>query len=164
MSALPNPPALIEHKNMKFLIMDAPSDSNLGVYITELKKHKVKDVVRVCDPTYNTERLAREGITVWDWPFGDGEAPPANVINEWLALVQDRFKKDSQECIAIHCVAGLGRAPVLVAVALVEAGLEAEDVVDYIRQRRRGAINSKQLKFLQKYKPHSSNGKGCVIS
>eukprot|EP01137_Pigoraptor_chileana_P010415 Opistho-2@60019 len=109
MSALPNPPALIEHKNMKFLIMDAPSDSNLGVYITELKKHKVKDVVRVCDPTYNTERLAREGITVWDWPFGDGEAPPANVINEWLALVQDRFKKDSQECIAIHCVAGLGR-------------------------------------------------------
>jgi len=32
--------------------------------LQELKKHNVKDVVRVCEPTYNTNRLNQEGITV----------------------------------------------------------------------------------------------------
>ena len=58
----------------------------------------------------------------------------------------------------------LPRAPVLVAVALVEAGMEPLDAIDYIRKRRRGAINSKQLKYLQNYRRRGSGGGcGCVI-
>lgn len=30
---LANPPAFIEHKNMRFLIMDAPSDASLHMYL-----------------------------------------------------------------------------------------------------------------------------------
>ena len=36
---------------------------------------------------------------------------------------------------------GLGRAPVLVAVALIELGMKYEDAVEMIRMKRRGAIN-----------------------
>lgn len=39
----------------------------LGVGYTllqELQKHGVKHVVRVCDPTYNKEKLEKEGIEV----------------------------------------------------------------------------------------------------
>ncbi len=46
-------------------------------------------------------------------------------------------------CIAVHCVAGLGRAPVLVAIALIEAGMKYEDAVEMIRgngDRRRMAV------------------------
>ena len=32
--------------------------------LKELKKHNAKDVVRVCDPTYKTDRLKTEGINV----------------------------------------------------------------------------------------------------
>lgn len=43
-------------------------------------------------------------------------------------------KVDNQlPCIAVHCVAGLGRAPVLVAIALIESGLKYEDAVEMIR-------------------------------
>lgn len=54
------------------------------------------------------------------------------------------------------------RAPILVAISLVEQGMSALDAVAYIRERRRGAINNKQLKFIESYKPRSK--KQCIIS
>jgi hypothetical protein len=50
--------------------------------------------------------------------------------------------------IAVHCVAGLGRAPVLVAIALIELGMEPLDAVAYIRTNRRGAFNKPQISYL----------------
>lgn len=64
--------------------------------------------------------------------------------------------------IGVHCVAGLGRAPVLVAMALIEGGMAPLDSVIYIRERRRGAINARQLKYLEAYKKKSKD-KSCVV-
>lgn len=58
---------------------------------------------------------------------------------------------ENAETVAVHCVAGLGRAPVLAAVALVELGLEPFEAVGWIRALRRGAINAAQMAFLEKY-------------
>ncbi|XP_075225066.1 protein-tyrosine phosphatase 4A family member PRL-1 [Lycorma delicatula] len=149
------PPCEIEYKNMKFLITDRPTDQNIHSYILELKKHKVKDVVRVCEPTYKVEELKTEGITVTDLAYDDGTSPPAEVVDEWFELLKRRFKECPDACVAVHCVAGLGRAPVLVALALIELGMKYEDAVELIRQKRRGAINAKQLAFLEKYRPKS---------
>ena len=44
------------------------------------------------------------------------------------------FEEDAEVCVGVHCVTGLGRAPVLVAVALVELGMKYEDAVQFIRQ------------------------------
>jgi protein tyrosine phosphatase type 4A len=48
-----------------------------------------------------------------------------------------------------------------VAIALIEAGLKPLDAVIYVRERRRGAINAKQLKFLESYKKR--NNSKCLI-
>uniref|UniRef100_A0A1B6CMN8 Uncharacterized protein n=1 Tax=Clastoptera arizonana TaxID=38151 RepID=A0A1B6CMN8_9HEMI len=149
------PPCEIEYKNMKFLITDRPTDQTIHNYVMELKKHKVKDVVRVCEPTYKIEELKAEGINVTDLAYDDGTSPPSDVVDEWFELLKKRFKDDPEACIAVHCVAGLGRAPVLVALALIELGMKYEDAVELIRQKRRGAINTKQLAFLEKYRPKS---------
>lgn len=44
--------------------------------------------------------------------YPDGQSPPQDVIDRWLELVTGTFDKKNKEekpCIAIHCVAGLGR-------------------------------------------------------
>ncbi|CAG0891924.1 unnamed protein product [Darwinula stevensoni] len=148
-------PSEIEYKKARFLITDRPTDSSIKIYVEELRKHNVKDVVRVCEPTYKTEELQKEGISVLDLEFDDGTSPPTKVVEEWFQLLNRRFREEPGSCVAVHCVAGLGRAPVLVALALMELGMKYEDAVELIRQKRRGAINQKQLEYLEKYRPRS---------
>ncbi|ORX97972.1 phosphatases II [Basidiobolus meristosporus CBS 931.73] len=161
-----NPPTLVEYKNLRFVIADAPSDNNLPLYLKEFEKYHVIDVVRVCEPTYSKEPLERKNIAVHDWSYPDGDAPPLNIVNNWMDLVKKRFGSDDESdnhSIAIHCVAGLGRAPVLVAIALIEYGMAPLDSVSFIRERRRGAINNKQLRYLESYKRRTKSEK-CTIS
>lgn len=172
---LPNPPTFIEWAGRRFLIMDAPSEGNLELYLRELRRHRVTDLVRVCDPTYPREAVERAGIKVHEMLFPDGEGPSEAIITAWLALVEARFgppagetgaaaAEESAGTIAVHCVAGLGRAPVLVAIALIEAGMGYLDAVTFLRQRRRGAINNKQLRFLESYRRRSgSSAPRCLI-
>jgi len=69
--------------------------------------------------------------------------------------------------IAVHCVAGLGRAPVLVAIALIEfAKMDPVTAADFIRKHRRGAINNTQLDWLERYKRRYKGGNaggGCCV-
>jgi protein tyrosine phosphatase type 4A len=148
-------PAEIKYKGFKFLITDRPSDQTIATYIQELKKHNVTAVVRVCEPSYKTEELKDAGISVFDLEYNDGTFPPNDITDKWFEIIKRQFQEDPEGCVAVHCVAGLGRAPVMVALALVELGLKFEEAVELIREKRRGAINSKQLGYLQKYRPKS---------
>ncbi|KAF5898713.1 E3 ubiquitin-protein ligase TRIM39-like, partial [Clarias magur] len=122
-------------------------------FVSELKSFGVQTLVRVCEATYDKAPVEKEGIEVLDWPFDDGCSPSDQIVDDWLNLLKCKFKDEPGCCIAVHCVAGLGRAPVLVAIALIECGMMYEDAVQFIRQKRRGAFNSKQLMYLEKYKP-----------
>jgi protein-tyrosine phosphatase len=147
--------SVVEYGNLRFLILDCPTKDNLSNYLTELQARNVVDVVRVCQPTYDKNYFIQNGIQVHDYYFKDGGTPPDDTLDSFLKLCRERFGpfiKDNIDptghVIAVHCVAGLGRAPVLVAIALIEAGLTPLDAVDYVRRRRRGAFNSVQLQFL----------------
>ena len=118
MTTLTNPPSLVKWENLSFLIMDAPGEANLHLYIKELKRHDVKHLVRACESTYSREQVEASGIqvhvSVFGYPshvqemeFQDGESPAEEIIEKWLDLVEERVKQ--QETVAVHCVAGLGR-------------------------------------------------------
>jgi len=162
---LPTPPSLVESSNYRFLIFDAPNDDNLPVYIAELKKHNVHHLVRACDPTYSVDPLRAIGISVHEMPFPDGGVPPKNVVDKWLSLLETVCKEDEIETIGVHCIAGLGRAPVLVAIALIEGGMDPLKAILYVRERRGGSINMKQMTWLKGYKPRlQKKGKApCII-
>ncbi|XP_012657555.1 protein tyrosine phosphatase type IVA 1-like isoform X1 [Otolemur garnettii] len=148
-----NHPAPVEvaYRNMRFLITHNPTRATLNGFIEELKKHGVTTIVRVCEATYDPALVEKEGIQFLDWPFDDGSSPSNEIVDDWLSLVNIKFREEPGCCIAVHCVAGLGRTPVLVALALIESGMKNEDAVQFIREKRRGAFNSKQLLYLEKY-------------
>ncbi|KAM9229112.1 protein tyrosine phosphatase type IVA 1-like [Dugong dugon] len=150
-----NRPAPVEvaYRNMRFLITHNPTNVTLNKFIEKLKKYGVTTIVRVCEATYDTALVEKEAIHVLDWPFDDGAPPSNQIVDDWLSLVKIKFCEEPGCCIAVHCVADLGRAPVLVALALIEGGMKYEDAVQFIRQKWHGAFNSKQLLYLEKYRP-----------
>ena len=236
-SSILNKPSFLEHSNYRFVILDAPTNSNLPSYLEYFRKKNVVAIARACEPTYDSRRLTDAGIRVLDVPFADGAAPNAEVIAKWLALVTEVLgppvkakkaggsKADSREgkggdeekkvaedkvhvgggnggmtssfssssigpsasalspsapvipssprpghshghvhgpSIGVHCVAGLGRAPVLVCIALMHSGMSAHDAVHLVRKKRRGAINAKQLEFLERYEPATPPACCCI--
>jgi len=160
-SKLPLPISLIEYKDYGLLVFDAPTDENLAQYISVLTSHNVRNVVRACDPTYSTEPLRTSNIAVHEMPFPDGGVPSRDLIDKWLSLLRNTFTLVTKEVIGIHCIAGLGRAPLLVALALMEAGMTSSEAVQYVRERRKGSINMKQMQWLALYKPRKR--KSCIV-
>jgi protein tyrosine phosphatase type IVA len=114
MIAPTNKPTLVQWEHLSFVVMDAPNDSNLHLYIKELKKHNVTDLVRACEVTYACAPVEAAGVRVHELEFPDGEPPDGKILDKWLDLVSDVFKDNAidsknNKSIAVHCVAGLGR-------------------------------------------------------
>jgi protein tyrosine phosphatase type 4A len=114
MIASTNKPTLVQWEHLSFVIMDAPNDSNLHLYLKELKKQNVTDLVRACEITYQCTPILAAGIAMHELEFPDGEPPDAHILDQWLDLVSDVFKENkvdgkTNKSIAVHCVAGLGR-------------------------------------------------------
>jgi len=42
-------------------------------------------------------------------PFDDGTPPPDNIVVDWFEVLRSRFTADPTSCVAVHCIAGLGR-------------------------------------------------------
>ena len=60
--------------------------------------------------------------------------------------------EDQPVRIGVHCVAGLGRAPFLVAIAMVHNGCKPMNAIEIIRKNRPGSLNLIQATFLMDYK------------
>jgi len=139
--------------------MDAPTNDNVDLYLKAMEGDQVSHWIRCCESaSYDESKLTALGIKLQVYSFPDGESPPKEIIEPWLDLCFS-----SETTVAIHCVAGLGRAPLLVAIALIESGLDAMDAVELIRQKRRGAINRLQLKYVQDYKPTRRASGSCLV-
>lgn len=152
-------PTSIDYGRYRFLITDCPDDRTMGTYIDMMRENHVVHIGRACEPSYySCTPLSTAGIQVHEFMFEDGSPPPAPVLRKWLDLVEGCFVNrkspdfliDNQR-VGVHCVAGLGRAPVLVAVALIEAGMSPLEAAQFVRARRKGALNTVQLHWLETY-------------
>lgn len=154
-SCVLNKPTKIEFHKLRILILDAPNNSNVRLYLHEMLAFGVTHLVRTCETNYNDSPILAENIAVRDLIFNDGEPPSDEIVAEWLQLIKEVVANNGS--VAVHCVAGLGRAPVLACIALVEYGMHPLDAICFVRERRKGAINRKQLEFLKSYKKRKNN-------
>ncbi|RUS83531.1 hypothetical protein EGW08_008710 [Elysia chlorotica] len=93
-------------------------------------------------------------------------------VQDVVRVCEPTYSKETLANSGIRVLVGTHRAPVLVALALMEAGLKYEDAVEMIREKRRGAINARQLAYLEMYKAKArlrpKNGRngghnGCTV-
>lgn len=160
LSPVLNHPTRIEYGKVRILILDAPTNDLLPMYIKEMKNYNVTDLVRTCEKTYSDKEIEGQGIHVHELIFSDGDAPNEEIVNSWLDIVNKVIKNNT--AVAVHCVAGLGRAPVLASIVLIEyGGMDPMDAIVFIRERRKGAINKRQLQFLKSYKKRRKK-KNCL--
>ncbi|KAF5278498.1 hypothetical protein FQA39_LY05987 [Lamprigera yunnana] len=134
---------MVEYNSMKFLIAGRPNIVNIRHYAEELLQRNAKTIVRVCGAEYDTYPYRARGITVEDLTHADGKFPPEEIIERWLEIVRNYFFENPDGTLAVHCQYGLGRSAVLVAVALMESGMDNKSVVETIRQKNNtnGSIN-----------------------
>eukprot|EP01065_Artemidia_motanka_P025468 TRINITY_DN30461_c0_g1_i1.p1 TRINITY_DN30461_c0_g1~~TRINITY_DN30461_c0_g1_i1.p1 ORF type:complete len:202 (+),score=14.75 TRINITY_DN30461_c0_g1_i1:287-892(+) len=177
---------------LRFLILKEPTPHTLSDYISTLQLYNVTHLVRVAHNTCCDEPL-RASFTVRSgpgWSYDDGSAPPKDVILNWLELVDHVFglpsrsgprrassallrtgtgdtppaQKTDPPCIAVHCKGGLGRAPVLVAVALIErCGVGSLEAVEKIRLLRKDCFNQRQVEWVRAYRPAKSGVRCCMV-
>jgi len=76
--------SLIEVKSLRFLIMDAPKDTNLHMYLKECKKNNVTHIVRISEPSYSKDEVEKAGICL-------------NVSLVWGFLQQETRQKESSD-------------------------------------------------------------------
>ncbi|KAI9022973.1 protein-tyrosine phosphatase-like protein [Phycomyces nitens] len=140
----------------KFVILDCPTEQTLASYVPKLQQENVSALVRICHRTgqdpYDGDALEKEtGIRVIDdIKFSDGGIPDGLMIERWLKLIAEA--REQGTTVGVHCVAGIGRAPVLVTIALVESGMDGLDAISHVRRHRRGALNKQQVRFIDTYR------------
>ncbi|NWY45933.1 TP4A2 phosphatase, partial [Sylvia atricapilla] len=181
--AIMNRPAPVEitYENLRFLITHNPTNATLSKFIEELKKYGVTTLVRVCDATYDQAPIEKEGIQVLvkNYPGISVQIPPPGQSGLgfcffffWLSALQRFFipvPRGPWWCWKkILLLAGL---PSGIGVFLLSEFIWALATLlglGGFSWKRRGAFNSKQLLYLEKYRPKmrlrfkDANGHCCV--
>lgn len=151
-------PTLIKYNSLTFLLSGAPDEYHSTWYISTFKSHNVKHIVCVSELTYDPKKYEMNGFIVHNLAFEDGSFPRKHIIKAWELIVEDAQRTNTT--IMVHCVAGLGRAPVMIALSLMKAGMAPNGAIEYIRNHRRGCFNGMQIRSLQNYK-NSNNS--CIV-
>ena len=124
----------------------------------------MKLLVRTCEKTYDEHALLKHDIQFQEMECPDGQVPSKEIIKRWLQMCDAFFgpeENQEEKRIAIHCVAGLGRAPFFVALALVHVGCSPENAIHLIRSKRPGSINLTQANFIMSQKQSAKKNAAC---
>jgi len=159
---MPKDYCLIDDGHHRFLITDSPTDAKLSAYEALYRKYSIDHVICTCERAYDKSPLKAVGITVIDLPIVDGDVPSKEILMRWREILR-KLGAEPSKTIAIHCVSGLGRAPMMVALALVDNGMKPLDAVALIRKHRHGALNTRQLDFIINHKPLKKDRACCIM-
>ena len=113
-------------------------------YAEIFKDYEVEHVVRLNEPQYDSREFQERGIEHHSLEFEDCTAPPTEVVEAFLNLVES-----SKGMVAVHCRAGLGRTGTLIALYLMQfCGFTAREAMGWLRIVRPGSVIGEQQHYL----------------
>ena len=130
----------IIYNNHKIYFGSSPN--NLNIFLDKLKKYNINMIVRLCEPSYHIEC---NNIQIHDLPITSC-TPSKDVIRQWNDIL-DSINGN----IYIHCESGLGRAPTMIAIALLQKNVEPHNTIQILRKINKKLFNNNQLKFIFNY-------------
>eukprot|EP00039_Didymoeca_costata_P031918 m.36390 g.36390 ORF g.36390 m.36390 type:complete len:172 (+) comp9102_c0_seq1:285-800(+) len=154
-------PSVIREGPLKLLVTAKPRPEEVQEFLALLKKYGVKHLVRVTSATYSTKEIEAAGIRVHTWPYNNGDGPDESIAMKFLNLSKRFIKSGDEGFLAVHCDSGLGRGPVMAAMALIANGVDADEAIERIRESRKGAINKRQEQYLKDFQKKFA--KKCTI-
>lgn len=161
----------VKYNNVNFCIFPAPTNKNAFEYAQKLDEVGVKHIVHLAELEYDKQIFERNGITFYELSFADGGTPSSEQLLIWYKLLDNFFNTEKNIVVGIHCKASVGRAPLMIAIALIYLyGLDDVDSVIIVRDKVKYALNINQLNFLaknynkiKKTRRRAKTSLGCII-
>lgn len=159
---------IIETTQIQFIMTECPILQQIPEFISLLKHYNVNYLLRINKDSYDTNLILQEipNLIIKDLYFPDGEFPTTDIINEYIEFIIECKKENLHPIVAIHCVASLGRSPCIIALEMINQKMFNNNrftIIDYIRNKKKGCFNTKQLKWVLEYIPPKNFTKGTKI-
>lgn len=118
-------------------------------------------LVSLTETPPDTDVMAAHGIGNLWFPIGDMQAPSVEQAGTICAEIEDKLR--SNENIAVHCRAGLGRTGTILAAYLIWEGSSALDALESVRRVEPRWVQSEiQVDFLENFALALAAGRTAV--
>ena len=113
-----------------------------------------KEFDALCDKKLFVEKIYHHHLKLYHMPIADLGAPNQDFKYKWettKVLLKNELLEGQN--VIFHCRGGKGRAGTIAAIHLVAFGHEKKEAIDLVRERRKGAIETKtQEDFIAAYR------------
>eukprot|EP00928_Gymnodinium_smaydae_P029032 TRINITY_DN21986_c0_g1_i1.p1 TRINITY_DN21986_c0_g1~~TRINITY_DN21986_c0_g1_i1.p1 ORF type:complete len:379 (-),score=35.97 TRINITY_DN21986_c0_g1_i1:352-1488(-) len=112
--------------------------------VNTFHKERVRSVIRLSSPEYESSRFSDYGINHVDLFFAEGTCPSQTVVDKFL-----RIAENEPGAVAVHSKAGLGRSTTLIGLyAMKHYRISARDYIAWCRLCRPGSVLGRQQQYL----------------
>lgn len=147
---------IIEYKNINFFIMSNPDFIKVDKFILILNKFNIKNIFTCVNLNFKNYIISKmKDINIYELIYDDGTFPNNIIISKWIYNLNMLLtnNKSNKFNIAILCTSGLGRSPLLAAIALIELyNFTPINSIKLIRKNNHRYLNKNQIEQLMKYK------------
>jgi len=141
----------IEIGVVKYFITKCPGVNEIEEFKHIIIKNKVNILIRIIEHSQLYDVSDIPDLIVENFTdFQDGSVPTLQVVNRYIQIIKDAKKKYKNPNILCHCLSSIGRCPTFLGISMIieNPKMDRCDVIIYIRKKRPGALNAKQVNWL----------------
>ena len=104
-----------------------------------------KEIENLCNKKFFVRKIYSHNMKWIHMPIVDLKKPDQKFMEKWQTT-KVLLKNDLIEGINIfiHCMGGKGRSGTIAAILLIEFGEKNKDAINIVREKRKGAIETKE--------------------